>query len=133
MLTFKQFFAEHENPPVTDDDLKKLEHYLDYLYGAIGIDIAFTKHFLERVNDERNKKQITTAELTDLFRKAYQEYGNVFKDAKPGWEAVLSDNLSDVNVPFAMNWDARNKELDLVSKTVMRKRNFKTPNKKLPV
>ena len=46
---------------ITKSDLDQLEKYADRLFGAVGIDVEFTRHFLDRVNDERNKKQITTA------------------------------------------------------------------------
>ena len=124
---------EGDTQPITDDQLQKLEKYLDYLYDAIGIDVNFTKHFIERVNDARNGKQITVAELVDIFRKSYAKHGDVMKNAKVGWEAVLTDKSSEVNLPFVINYDARNKELDLVAKTVMRKHNFLTQTKRLVV
>jgi hypothetical protein len=40
---------------------------------------------------------------------------------------------SDINVPFVLNWDPRSQVLDLVAKTVMRKKNFQTPNPELPL
>ena len=49
--------------PVTQGDLQKLEDYADRLFSRVGIDVAFTRHFLDRVNDERNPKQITVGEL----------------------------------------------------------------------
>ena len=60
---------------ITKSDLDQLEKYADRLFGAVGIDVEFTRHFLDRVNDERNKKQITTAELTRLFKQSYKKFG----------------------------------------------------------
>ena len=40
---------------------------------------------------------------------------------------------TDVNVPFALQWDKDNQELDLVSKTVMRKQDFKSSNRDFSV
>jgi hypothetical protein len=51
----------------------------------------------------------------------------------PDAEAVIKDMRSDVNLPFVLNWDNNNKELDLVAKTVMRKKNFHTPDTELPL
>ena len=51
----------------------------------------------------------------------------------PDAEAVIHDMKTDVNMPFVLKYDSKNKELDLVAKTVMRKKNFATPNKKLEV
>jgi len=51
---------------VSKSDLDGVEKFADRLFAKVGIDVEFTRHFLDRVNDERNKKQITTAELTRL-------------------------------------------------------------------
>lgn len=119
--------------PVTPMLLKKLEQYLDMLFGKIGIDVEFTRHFLDRVNDERNKKQITIQELVILFRNTYSKYGKQIAQMGPDAQAVIKLMQSDINLPFVLNWDDRNQELDLVAKTIMRKKNFTTPNKELRV
>ena len=46
-------------------------------------------------------------------------------------EAVIKDMKTDINVPFVLN--LRRGELELVAKTVMRKKNFKTPDRELAV
>ena len=51
----------------------------------------------------------------------------------PDAEAVMKDMRTDVNVPFALQWDKDNQELDLVSKTVMRKQDFKSSNRDFSV
>ena len=43
----------------------------------------------------------------------------------PDKEAV-HDSESDINIPFVMKWDRENNELDMIAKTVMRKKNFQT-------
>jgi hypothetical protein len=40
---------------------------------------------------------------------------------------------NDINVPFVLQYDKQNQELDLVSKTIMRKKDFATSNQKLKV
>lgn len=107
---------------------------LDRLWKHFKIDIAFTKHFAERMNDPRNHKQITLAELRDLFVKAYRKFGVRMSGFKADeLEAVLVDINTSLNVPFVLKYDRRNDELDLVSKTVMRKKNFMTTSPKLAV
>lgn len=126
--------AEAERPTaVTQAMLDKLEFYLDQLFGKLGMDVEFTRHFLDRVNDPRNKEQITLKELAILFKDAYTKYGKKIAQMGPDAEAVIKDMRSDVNVPFVLNWDNSNKELDLVAKTVMRKKNFQTPDPELPL
>lgn len=118
---------------VTDKDLKEVERYADSLFKAVGVDIQFTKHFIERVNDERNVKQITVDELSELFRKTFKMYGTRIPKLGKDAEAVLNDMKTNINLPFVLKWDDKSQELDLVAKTVMRKKNFMTPNKKLVV
>lgn len=113
---------------VSDSDLKMLEAYLDKLFNIIGIDVEFSRHFMDRVNDSRNGKPITMKELVDLFKKEYLKYGKTFNKVSGDAEAVMRDMNTDINVPFVLELDQRNKTVDLIAKTVMRKRDFKTPN-----
>jgi len=129
------FTEQFDNKPkeITQADLKTIEVYADKLFKAVGIDVNFTRHFLDRVNDARNVKQITPDELTDLFRKSYEKYGKKISKLGPDAEAVLNDMRTNINMPFVLNWDRNSQELDLVAKTVMRKKNFMTQNQKLSV
>ncbi len=117
---------------VTKSDLDQVEKYADKLFAAVGIDVEFTRHFLDRVNDERNKKPINTAELVRLFRLTYKKYGKKIPKMGPDAQAVIHDMETDINMPFVLNID-RSGMLDLVAKTVMRKKDFKTSNPKLNV
>ena len=114
---------------VTKTDLDQIERYADRLFGAVGIDVEFTRHFLDRVNDVRNKMQITSAEITRLFKQSYKKFGKVIRKLGPDAQAVLSDMKTDINMPFVLN--LKGGELELVAKTVMRKKDFKTSNPKL--
>ena len=117
---------------VSKSDLDQVEKYADKLFAAVGIDVEFTRHFLDRVNDERNKKPINTAELIRLFRLTYKKYGKKIPKMGPEAQAVIHDMETDINMPFVLNVD-RSGMLDLVAKTVMRKKDFKTSNPKLNV
>ena len=117
---------------VSKSDLDQIEKYADRLFAAVKIDVEFTKHFLDRVNDERNKKPINSAELIRLFRLTYKKYGKKIAKMNPDAEAVITDMETDVNMPFVLNLD-KNGMLDLVAKTVMRKKVFKTKDQKLRV
>jgi predicted kinase len=132
-----QYF-KHQNEgaiseEVTQSNLDEIERYADKLFSTLGIDVSFTRHFIDRVNDERNQKPISAAELIRLFRKEYQRWGKPIAQMGPESEAVLKDMQTDINVPFVLKWDRRNNELDLVAKTVMRKPNFKSPDPVFPV
>lgn len=123
-----KYLIESDNP-ITDTDLKNLELWADKLFSKVGIDIEFSRHFKERVNDERNKKQITFSELARLFRETYKTHGKKIAMLSPNIEAVIKDMETDINMPFVIGYNRRTQELDLVAKTIMRKKGFKTPDR----
>lgn len=121
--------AEKGSSQLTSKDLDTVEKYADKLYKSLGVDIAFTRHFLDRVNDTRNVKQITVAELIRLFKQSFKKYGKQIPKLGNDAQAVLNDIKTDINMPFVLKWDG--KEFELIAKTIMRKKDFKTSNKKL--
>lgn len=129
MIKLKNILSEI----VTQAQLTSLEQYADRLFAVVGIDVEFTKHFFDRVNDPRNLKPISDAELTDMFQKTYEKYGKKIADLGPDAEAVIVDMQKDINIPFVLKYNSRLQQLELVSKTIMRKKNFQTSNQKLPV
>ena len=56
---------------VSQSQLNQVEKYLDKLWDKVGIDVEFTRHFMDRVNDARNNKPINTAELIKIYREVY--------------------------------------------------------------
>ena len=118
---------------VTMPQLNDLEKMLDRVFAKVGLDVEFTKHFIERVNDSRNGKPIEIGELRNIFINAYDTYKQKFEKMPEGFEAVLNDIQTKINLPFLINYDRRNDQFDLVSKTVMRKHNFMTSSPKLQV
>jgi hypothetical protein len=134
-LFTEQFEREKEQlvEEVSQSQLKELEKYLDQLFKILNVDVSFTKHFLDRVNDSRNGKPITVDELQLLFKKTIQKYGKKIPALGPDAEAVLNDMQTQINLPFVFKCDRDSVELDLVAKTVMRKKNFMTHNQKFTV
>ena len=118
-----------ESAFITRKNLDDIEKYADRLFAKVGIDVEFTRHFLDRVNDARNRKQITTSELTRLFKQSFKKYGKQIAKLGPAAQAVINDMRTDINMPFVL--EPKGKELELIAKTVMRKKNFKTTNTKL--
>jgi len=118
---------------VTQAQLSLLEKYADRLFAAVGIDVEFSKHFFDRVNDPRNSKPISDAELTDMFQKTYEKHGKQIASLGTSAEAVIVDMQKDINIPFVLQYNSRKQQLELMSKTIMRKKNFQTTNRKLTV
>ena len=136
MKTFKRFCnhtATILDEEVTQSQLNDIEKYADRLFKAVNVDVNFTRHFVDRVNDKRNEKPISTSELTRLFKQTYKKHGKKIPKMGDDAQAVIHDMQTDINMPFVLAYDDRNKELDLVAKTIMRKRDFKTPNQKLTI
>jgi len=117
--------------PITKQQLDALERAADKVFGNLGIDIEFTRHFIDRANDERNREQITIRELGELFVKEYKRWGRKIASMPIDSQAVMKDLSSELNIPFILDKDGDEK--DLVAKTVMRKKNFHTTNPELPV
>ena len=136
MKTFKRF-CNHTaiilDEEVTQSQLNDIEKYADRLFKSVNVDVNFTRHFVDRVNDRRNEKPISTSELTRLFKQTYKKHGKKIPKMGDDAQAVIHDMQTDINMPFVLAYDDRNKELDLVAKTIMRKKDFKTPNQKLAI
>ena len=126
-------FTDYLKEEIDKADLKQVEVFADKIFAKVGIDVEFTKHFLQRANDKRNGKSISVAELTRLFKQTYKKYGKKIPKLGPGAQAVLNDTQTDLNLPFVLKWDEKSQEFDLISKTIMRKKDFKTSNQKLKV
>jgi len=125
----KQKNEEIIREEIKKSDLDQIEKYADRIFASLNIDVEFTRHFLDRVNDKRNVKPITSAELTRLFKQSYKKYGKKIAQLGPDAEAVISDMKTNINMPFVLN--LKGQELELVAKTVMRKKDFKTSGPKL--
>jgi hypothetical protein len=127
MIKLKNLLLED----VSQSQLNQVEKYLDKLWAKVGIDVEFTRHFMDRVNDARNGKPISPAELIKIYREIYKKYGKPISQLKSGVEILLKDMETDINVPVVLRWDG--KEFDMIAKTVMRKKNFKSSTKKYSV
>lgn len=126
MENIRKFIKKTLNEYVSFSDLKGVENYADDIFKDVNIDVEFTKHFLDRVNDPRNGIEITPEELKLLYKKTRQKYGEMLSQLKPGNERVVNDTTTDINVPVAIGWDGKSPDLDMTAKTVMRKKNFLT-------
>lgn len=130
MKTFTQFLLDEEQNAcalISQADIRELEKFADRLLEKYKIDIEFTKHFGERMSDDRNRPCITLKELQDFFRKVYANQGMKIKNTNDD-QAVLRDIQKDLNMPVVLDFN-RGGELEVRFKTIMRKKNFSTPNR----
>lgn len=128
-LSFEVFMEETQCALITQKEMKELEKFADELLKVYGIDIEFTKHFGDRMSDERNVPCIKVSELKDFFRKVYVNKGLKIK-GNVGIEAVLNDIQKKLNMPVIID-RKRDGEVEVRFKTIMRKNDFKTPDRKI--
>ena len=131
IYNWKEWNSLNEN--ISNNELNAVEDYADRLFSELGLDVQFSKHFRKRVNDPRNTKPITPAELIGLFKRTYLKSGKKISSMPPSAQAVIQDMRTDINTPFVIEYDPRSRELDLVMKTIMRKKDFQTTNDKIVV
>jgi CO dehydrogenase/acetyl-CoA synthase delta subunit len=118
---------------ITQQELDQLEHYADNLLDKWDIDIEFTRHFLDRINDPRNKEEITIKELKQIFDRINASKGDKLKDS-PDEEIqkVIRDLESKINIPVAISYkynkQAGRKMFTVYAKTAMRKSRFMSSN-----
>lgn len=127
MIKLKHLILED----VSQSELNQVEKYLDKVWAKVGIDVEFTRHFMDRVNDARNIKPISPAELIKIYRQIYKKYGKPISRLTSGVNILLKDMSTDINVPVVLRWNG--KELEMIAKTIMRKKNFKSSTKKYAV
>ena len=127
MIKLKHLILED----VSQSELNQVEKYLDKVWAKVGIDVEFTRHFMDRVNDARNVKPISPAELIKIYRQIYKKYGKPISRLTSGVNILLKDMSTDINVPVVLRWNG--KELEMIAKTIMRKNNFKSSTKKYAV
>jgi len=105
-------------------DVEDLDNLADRELNPIDVDLS-GNHFFDRLNDPRNRPEIDYLELEDFFTKLgdnREEFINFLNKYK---SVVATDNETNINIPFMK---MANKA---IAKTIMRKRNFKTPNVKV--
>ena len=115
----------------TYQEVKDLEKFADRLLNKYGVDIEFTRHFGERMSDERNKPCIKIAELQQLFKRIEGNKAENIRKSKDG-EYVIVDIQKDLNLPVVIEYK-RGSGFEVRVKTIMRKKNFMTSNQKLKV
>lgn len=130
---FVNFLSEKDEEKCTlisRAHLKAIEKFADRMLDKFNVDIGFTKHFGERMSDARNKPCIKLSELVNIFKRIEARKAKKIK-ANPDTQVVLKDLQKDLNMPVVI--DYKNGEFDVRFKTIMRKKNFKTPNKVVSV
>jgi len=100
----------------------ELERQLDALMRPVGLDVEFTRHFVERLLGR--ERRVTADEITRAFDKLKKKYKKRLLAAKRknNFKALLRDLSADLNIAFAIKGD------ELHNITIMRKADFGNDN-----
>jgi hypothetical protein len=126
-------FTQWLNEELDAQDFRDLERFADDHFNEMGLDVVFTGHFKDRVNDARNGAPVSYDELETLLLKAFDKAGHKLAKLPDESEAVLKQLATWLNVPIKVVADPDGSEKDLVLKTIMRKRRFETPNPEIQI
>jgi hypothetical protein len=112
---------KHKAFEMAKADMDAVEKYADTQMSPEDIELGKeTDHFFQRLNDPRNGKEISPAELTGFFKRLAKNKKKFLEFLKQYREFVVTDNRSKINIAFLK---VANK---LIAKTVMRKADFKS-------
>jgi len=107
-------------------DLQKIDKFADKKLNPVDVVIT-DKHFFDRLNDPRNGKEISSAELIGFFKRLSKKKKEFLDFLDKYNQVVASDDRTNLNIPFMKQ---ANK---VIAKTVMRKKDFKTQNQKVEI
>jgi len=107
-------------------DLQKIDKFADKQLDPV--DIVLTgQHFFDRLNDPRNEKDISGAELIGFFKRLSRKKKEFVTFLNKYKQVVTTDDRTNINIPFMK------KSNRAIAKTVMRKKDFNTPDKRINI
>ena len=119
--------TKQRNEDFTQKDVNDLEKFADRILAKYGIDVEFTRHFVDRLNDPRNSPAIKVSELQKFFKKIQRNKGRNIRN-NPDVEAVLKDMSTNLNLPVVIKTKGDD-SFEVTNKTIMRKKDFRTTSK----
>tara|TARA_B100000900_G_scaffold296920_1_gene255486 strand:+ start:1060 stop:3555 length:2496 start_codon:yes stop_codon:yes gene_type:complete len=122
----KKKTKEMQKESVSQREINDLERFADRILKKYGVDIEFTRHFVDRMNDTRNSPAIKVSELQKFFKKIQRNKATNIRN-NPDIEAVLKDMSTNLNLPVIIR--KKGNEFEVTNKTIMRKPNFSTTSK----
>lgn len=107
-----------EDINVSQDELDSIERYADKVMHPIDVD--FSPHFFDQLQNKRNRPDISIGELIRFFNRLKRRKKDLISFLNKFREVVATDDKTNINIPFLK------KSKQAIAKTIMRKRDFKT-------
>ena len=129
---------------ITPKQLSDTRKSVNRQFSSLGMLVDLqTRHFKKRVDDTRNTKPISSAELIGVFKRAAKKWKSknftdtILNTIDPitgnnDNQAVIYDKQTDINVAAVLN-TTRSKTPEFVVKTILRKKEFATRSPRLEV
>lgn len=95
----------------TTKEVHQLEYQLDTMFKTLGLDVEFTRHFIERLLGR--EKSVTVEDVVNSFKQLKTKYKSRLLKAKKekNYEAVLRDFDRDLNIVFSIKPTKQGHEL----------------------
>ena len=129
---------------ITPKQLSDTRKSVNKQFSSLGMLVDLqTRHFKKRVDDTRNTKPISSAELIGVFKRAAKKWKSknftdtILNTVDPitgnkDNQAVIYDKQTDINVAAVLN-TTRSRMPEFVVKTILRKKEFATRSPRLEV
>ena len=129
---------------ITPKQLSDTRKSVNKQFSSLGMLVDLqTRHFKKRVDDTRNTKPISSAELIGVFKRAAKKWKSknftdtILNTVDPVTgnkdnQAVIYDKQTDINVAAVLN-TTRSRTPEFVVKTILRKKEFSTRSPRLEV
>ena len=98
----KKITKQRQNEDFTPKDVNDLEKFADRILAKYGIDVEFTRHFVDRLNDPRNSPEIKVSELQRFFKKIQRNKGRNIINNPDTKQVVLKDMSTNLNLPVVI-------------------------------
>jgi len=148
MKTFKEHIEESDifylGEEVTPKQLSDIRTSINKQFSSLGIRVDLdTRHFKKRVDDKRNVKPISSAELIGVFKRAAKKWkSKKFTDTilttvdpvtgNKDKQAVIHDKQTDINIAAVLDTTG-SRMPEFIIKTILRKKEFGTRSPRLDV
>ena len=148
MKTFKEHIEESDifylGEDVTPKQLIDIRKSINKQFSSLGIQVDLdTRHFKKRVDDKRNVKPISSAELIGVFKRAAKKWkSKKFTDTilttvdpvtgNKDKQAVIHDKQTDINIAAVLDTTG-SRMPEFIIKTILRKKEFGTRSQRLDV
>ena len=129
---------------ITPKQLSDTRKSVNKQFSSLGMLVDLqTRHFKKRVDDTRNTKPISSAELIGVFKRAAKKWKSknftdtILNTVDPvtgtkDQQAVIYDKQTDINVAAVLN-TTRSRTPEFIVKTIFRKKDFGTRSPRLEV